>query len=85
MSQLDCVGSGSKVQRQKMGLWSLGERKTKVMHLRGGRGRKKSFRHVLERMRWAKKGESAGILQRGRACTGSFASKFLCVFQRQGF
>lgn len=32
-SQLGCIGSGTKLLRQKKGCWSLGERKAKGKHL----------------------------------------------------
>ena len=38
MSQLGCVDSGNKLQKQKKGPWSLGEGKAKVTPLVGGRG-----------------------------------------------
>ena len=30
MSQMDCVDSGNRLQKRKLGPWSLGERKAKV-------------------------------------------------------
>ena len=42
MSQVGCVGSGNKLQKQRKGACSLGERKAKGMSLgeekRGGKG-----------------------------------------------
>ena len=32
VSQLGCMGSGNKIQKQKKGPWSLGENKAKVRH-----------------------------------------------------
>ena len=38
VSQLGCVGSGEKLQRQKKGRWSLGERKDRPKGEGEGRG-----------------------------------------------
>ena len=39
MSQLGCVGSGNKLQKQKKGPWSLGKgEREKGMRLEGSRG-----------------------------------------------
>ena len=49
-SQLGCVGSGNKLQRQKKGPSSLGESKAKVMHLgTKKRGKRKVQVHSRER------------------------------------
>ena len=36
------MGPGNKLQRQKMGPWSFGERRIKVTHLGGRRGGRES-------------------------------------------
>ena len=48
VSQLGCVGSGDKLQRQEKGPGNLGERKAKVMHGGGGKKRgRERYRHAL--------------------------------------
>ena len=39
MRQLSCVGSGNRLQKQKKGTWSLGERKAKQPFLGEGKGK----------------------------------------------
>ena len=73
MSQLGYMGSNNKLQRQKKGPWSLGERKAKVMCLGEKMGRERS-RHTPERAPLGKK--------KGRACSRegrSAVSEFLCL------
>ena len=41
MSQLGCIGSGNKLQRQKKSPRNLGERKAEVTHLEERRGRRR--------------------------------------------
>ena len=65
-SQLDCVDSGNKLQRQKKGSWSLGRRKAKRMHLGEEQGKDMS---MLQRVcAWGKKkmGKSTGVQARER-------------------
>ena len=39
MSQLGCVGSGNKLQRQMKGPWNVGERKQGYIHMGKERGK----------------------------------------------
>ena len=49
MSGRKKVDSGNKLQRQKKGPWSLGEREVKVTYLQGRRSRGEKGRGVLPR------------------------------------
>lgn len=61
MSQLSCMGSGNKLQRQKS-TWSSGKSKAKI-HAPGGRRGKGSV-CSRERVCWGKKGvgKGAGVI-----------------------